>query len=327
MARGGPGAAPRIGRRVRAGPDRVAARRRFACLGSARAPAGDDDRDGRGGSAGRSGGASARAAVAGWRPVAAATTRIGSCHGAGASSGWPGRIARSRTRRPSSGASAGRPRPRATGRRHSPRRSRICRTRGSRWTPRRPWPRPGRSRRSASCGGSSCLGCCRWRGTAAGGIRSAPISDAGSGGTSPAPGGGRPEIIHPDAATWERLSLAPRVVAPADPVAGHALIAAAIRDGASVDGRSRGDHRRRARRRRPDRRAVAAANFSPWAWRQPSASRAWRRLSSTPASPPATPASPDTRPTSPSPSAIPSNRSIEPSAPASRDASSSAQNS
>ncbi len=45
--------APRAGRRVRAGPDRVAARRRFARLGSARAPARDDDRDGRGGAAGR----------------------------------------------------------------------------------------------------------------------------------------------------------------------------------------------------------------------------------------------------------------------------------
>jgi acetoin utilization protein AcuC len=37
-----------------------------------------------------------------------------------------------------------------------------------------------------------------------------------------------------DAATWAGLTLAPRVVAPADPAAGHALIAAAIRDGAVV---------------------------------------------------------------------------------------------
>jgi acetoin utilization protein AcuC len=43
-----------------------------------------------------------------------------------------------------------------------------------------------------------------------------------------------PEIINPDAATWERLTLGPRVTPPLDPVAGHALIAAAIRDGARV---------------------------------------------------------------------------------------------
>ena len=50
-------------------------------------------------------------------------------------------------------------------------------------------------------------------------------SGRGSGGTAPTPGVGRPAIIHPDASTWERLTLAPRVVAPADPLAGHALIA------------------------------------------------------------------------------------------------------
>ena len=85
--------------------------------------------------------------------------------GGGASRG-PGR------RRPWRGASAGQPRPRATGRRHSPRRSRMPRTRASRWTRRRPWPRPAGSRRSGSCGGLSCRGSCRSRGIAAGGIRS-----------------------------------------------------------------------------------------------------------------------------------------------------------
>ncbi len=49
LAGGRPDAAPRAGRRVRAGPDRVAARRRFARLGPAGAPAGHHDRDGRGG--------------------------------------------------------------------------------------------------------------------------------------------------------------------------------------------------------------------------------------------------------------------------------------
>lgn len=49
----------------------------------------------------------------------------------------------------------------------------------------------------------------------------------------PAPG--RPTIIDAiDAATWSRLTLAPRVVAPADPVVGHGIIAAALTDGALV---------------------------------------------------------------------------------------------
>jgi GNAT superfamily N-acetyltransferase len=38
--------------------------------------------------------------------------------------------------------------------------------------------------------------------------------------------------VEPD--VWERLTLAPRVVPPADPAAAHSLIRAAIRDGASV---------------------------------------------------------------------------------------------
>ena len=59
-------------------------------------------------------------------------------------------------------------------------------------------------------------------------------SGRGAGGAAPTPGVGGPAIIHPDASTWERLTLASRVVAPSDPLAGHALIAAAIGDGASV---------------------------------------------------------------------------------------------
>ena len=46
---------------------------------------------------------------------------------------------------------------------------------------------------------------------------------------------GRPAILAVvDASTWERLALAPRVVPPADPVIGHGLVLAAIRDGAIV---------------------------------------------------------------------------------------------
>ena len=54
------------------------------------------------------------------------------------------------------------------------------------------------------------------------------------GGASSNPELGTPDIIEPDAASWHRLSLASRVVAPLDPVAGHGLVAAAIRDGAAV---------------------------------------------------------------------------------------------
>jgi acetoin utilization protein AcuC len=59
-------------------------------------------------------------------------------------------------------------------------------------------------------------------------------SGAGSGAAS-STRGGLPSILGSvDASTWERLGLAPRVVAPADPVAGHALVLAAIRAGAIV---------------------------------------------------------------------------------------------
>jgi acetoin utilization protein AcuC len=45
----------------------------------------------------------------------------------------------------------------------------------------------------------------------------------------------RPAVLdRVEAATWSRLSLAPRVVAPVDPAAAHAVLLAAIRDGARV---------------------------------------------------------------------------------------------
>jgi acetoin utilization protein AcuC len=52
---------------------------------------------------------------------------------------------------------------------------------------------------------------------------------------APMPGVGVPAVlprVEPD--VWARLTLAPRVVAPADPVGGHAIVLAAIRDGAGV---------------------------------------------------------------------------------------------
>jgi acetoin utilization protein AcuC len=51
----------------------------------------------------------------------------------------------------------------------------------------------------------------------------------------PASGAGHAAVLDVvDAAAWDRLTLAPRVIPPADGVAGHALILAAIRDGATV---------------------------------------------------------------------------------------------
>lgn len=60
-------------------------------------------------------------------------------------------------------------------------------------------------------------------------------SDAPPAAARAAPGVGRPAILASvDAAAWERMTLAPGVVPPSDPVAGHALILAAIREGAWV---------------------------------------------------------------------------------------------
>jgi GNAT superfamily N-acetyltransferase len=53
--------------------------------------------------------------------------------------------------------------------------------------------------------------------------------------SAPTPGVGRPSImprLEPD--VWARLTLAPRVVSPADPATAHAIILRAIRDGAAV---------------------------------------------------------------------------------------------
>ncbi|MGZ8513972.1 MAG: acetoin utilization AcuC family protein [Candidatus Limnocylindrales bacterium] len=53
---------------------------------------------------------------------------------------------------------------------------------------------------------------------------------------------GEPTVVSGITAdTWSRLSLAPRVVGPADPSAGHALILAAVRDGADVTAAVAGD--------------------------------------------------------------------------------------
>ena len=113
----------------------------------------------------------------------------------------------------------------------------------------------------------------------------------------------------PTPSTWERLTLAPRVVAPADPRRGPRP--RRCRDPRRRErlGRGRGDARRRARDRRPDRRPRPPR--APRARRRAGlpARRAWRRRSSRPASRPAARATSSSRPRSPSPNATPSNRS------------------
>ncbi len=63
-----------------------------------------------------------------------------------------------------------------------------------------------------------------------------PLAPGATGSPAPVtPGVGWPTILSAvDAATWSRLTLAPRAIVPADAIAGHALVLAAIRDGALV---------------------------------------------------------------------------------------------
>ena len=239
-------------------------------------------------------------AAAGWRPGVAATTPIESCRGRGAWSGWPGPTETSRSRRPPRGASAGRPRARGTARRRSPRRS---------TTP----PNAG-----LAFDGSQASAEARSLETAAVVRRLVvprllqvardrgwwdPMEAGAAGHPVVTTGGDSPTIIADiDAETWDRLWLAAGVVAPADPRAGHALILAAIRDGARVTAAVAkgatvvgvavaGPHDERGRR---EVLAVGVATVAPSPW--PGRARCWRH---------AWPMRRSSLPTSPSPSAIP----------------------
>jgi len=62
-----------------------------------------------------------------------------------------------------------------------------------------------------------------------------PLASAEAQPVSAADATGEPTIMPTvDAETWSRLTLLPRVIAPADPVLGHRLVAAALRDGRSA---------------------------------------------------------------------------------------------
>ncbi len=70
-----------------------------------------------------------------------------------------------------------------------------------------------------------------WHGS---GVPDADLASEPSAGPAPSPGSEPTILAALDPATWGRLSLARRVVAPADPAAGHATVAVALRDGARV---------------------------------------------------------------------------------------------
>ena len=171
LAGGHPLVAPRAGRCVRAGPDRVPARRGLACVGSTRAPADDDDRDGRGRATGGRGRPSVRRrAMARDRrrrlrrvPRGAADVEprlAGRCPPRG-----PGGDSRDVARAP------GRPRRLATDRRRCRRRSSTPRMRAWRSTGTRRWRSRCRARPPRPSVASSCRACFARPGTAAGGIR------------------------------------------------------------------------------------------------------------------------------------------------------------
>ena len=62
-----------------------------------------------------------------------------------------------------------------------------------------------------------------------------PLAAAPTGMSGAAPAMGTPTILADvDATTWVRLSLAPSIVAPADPQAAHALLLAGLADGARI---------------------------------------------------------------------------------------------
>ena len=61
-----------------------------------------------------------------------------------------------------------------------------------------------------------------------------PLAAAPASERAPTPGVNAPAVIAVDAGRWDRLTLAPRVIGPLDPDAGHALVAAALRDYAGV---------------------------------------------------------------------------------------------
>ena len=283
VAGGGARAGPRAGRRVRAGRDRVAARRRLARVGSARAPAVTTTAMGE---AARLVDAVAHRFAGGrWLATGGGGyDAYGSCRGRGASSGWPGRIARSRRRRRPRGASAGLPRAPGTARRRCPstfddaaeRRAPARRRRRRR-------PRRGRWRRLRSCGGGGAAAAAS-RATAAWWD---PLEHRAGGPRPRAPTGEQRRRSSPmiDAATWDRLNAAivssrPRIPSPST------RSSPAHPRWRTVSVAVSGIDRRRCRRQPPTGRGRARRAAGPRCRARPPAGRALPRGSSPPISTP-----------------------------------------
>ncbi len=193
-------------------------------------------------------------------------TRTASCRGCGPWSGSRARTRRSRPRRPpdwrerwaAEGARYGQA-PLPADLRRRPER-RVWRSTAPRRRPRLPRPRP-----RAPCAAPWCRGCSERRATAAGGTRWRRRSGtAGPDGNPGArPRSSTPSIEPPGRGSRSRRASSRRPM----PAIGHALVAAALADGAhvsaavvpSADGERR-DRGRRALSRRP------MASCSRWAW-------------------------------------------------------------
>ncbi len=242
LADGGPGAGADPRCRVRSRRRGEPARGGLARVGSAGAPAGDDDGDGGGGQAGGRGCPSlGRRSVAGdgrrrVRRVPGGAASVGAdLAGRGASRA--GAI-----RRRSPGASGGSPLQPRSGRRGCRRRSWM------RPTPACPTARPRRPptslhwRHWPACGRWCCRGSCARPRTGAGGGRHLSGPDVVADGRGHAALDRRPTAVPAGTPALRvlavgdlgRLSLAPRVIAPFDPDDGRSILDAALADGGRV---------------------------------------------------------------------------------------------
>ena len=253
-------------------------------MGSARAPARDDDRDGRGGPAGRPARAPHARAAAGWRPAVAATTRTGSCHGCGASSGWPG------AHREVPGGDAGRVARALGGRGRSlragaaPRDVRGCPECGDRagcvaGRRRGSLARDGRGgsaarRASAVAGGSRSRMVGSVGGSAVARSGAVPTDD---GRAPPIPGVGQPAILGVDAFDLGTTDARPARHPAVRPGGGPRPDPCRDPGRRERLGRRRGNARGRARGRRPDRRPRPPRAPRAWGGAIVPAARAWWR--------------------------------------------------
>ena len=122
-----------------------------------------------------------------------------------------------------------------------------------------------------SSGARSCRGSCARPSIAAGGrpMTASPPPGADPMPRTPLPAAGHAAVLDTmDRAIWSGLTLAPRVIAPADPALAHAIVAAALDDGGARDRRGPGQHGRRAGRSWTGRVGSCWRSGSRPAWRR-----------------------------------------------------------